>query len=189
VPRLLSVRGLRLIWPPRSAASGRRPQHITAHTHTSTTSRPTIQSINPPPFEKKTKTGQLVKDGWRVLDVRPPGEVAKVWIDGAATVPAYLPETRNDPGSLIKRLATWGNGGWWVGATHMNSNPDFAAEVQRQLPKDARVLAVCQTGIRSLAAAERLAALGYGDVAWLDGGLDETKAGDLPTRPEGKDPR
>lgn len=32
----------------------------------------------------------------------------------------YLPETRSDPVSLLKRFATYSNGGWWVGATHMN---------------------------------------------------------------------
>jgi len=62
-------------------------------------------------------------------------------------------------------------------------------QVESKLPKDKPVLVVCQTGVRSLAACKQIAAMGYGPLAWLDGGLDEGKPGDLPTKPEGKDPR
>lgn len=51
------------------------------------------------------------------------------------------------------------------------------------------MLVVCQTGVRSLSAADSLARWGYGPLAWLKGGLDDAKPGDLATVPEGKDPR
>lgn len=135
------------------------------------------------------EAGNLMKEGWTVLDVRPPGEVAKVGIDGAKVVTMYFPETKNDPASLIKRLATWSNGGWWVGATHMIPNENFLAEVNAQVPKDKGVVVACQNGMRSLAACTQLAKNGYGPVAFIEGGLDQAKVGDFPTIPPGKDPR
>lgn len=47
----------------------------------------------------------------------------------------------------------------------------------------------CQTGVRSLSACKSLEDMGYGTVAWLQGGLEKAKAGELPTVPPGKDPR
>jgi rhodanese-related sulfurtransferase len=72
-----------------------------------------------------------MQQGWVLLDVRPPNEVARVSIEGAVAVPLFLPETRNDVASLMKRASTWGTGGWWLGGTHMIPNPDFMAEVRR----------------------------------------------------------
>lgn len=126
--------------------------------------------------------GQLMEEGWVLLDVRPPNEVAKarcpqrlagsqatrgcaraaranerahpprdaprlptsqstpailppppggqVAIEGAVAVALFLPETRNDVASLMKRASTWGTGGWWLGGTHMVPNPAFMAEVR-----------------------------------------------------------
>jgi len=73
--------------------------------------------------------GQLMHDGWVLLDVRPPTETQKVSIVGAVQVPLFLPETRNDLPSVLKRASTWGTGGWWLGGTHMNPNPGFMQEV------------------------------------------------------------
>ena len=54
-----------------------------------------------------------------LLDVRPPNEVARVGVAGAVAVPLFVPETRADPASLLKRLSAWVTGGWWIGATHV----------------------------------------------------------------------
>ena len=45
----------------------------------------------------------------------------------------------------------------------MIPNPDFAAEVQASIPdkESAKILCVCQKGLRSLSACEGLAKLGY----------------------------
>lgn len=57
-----------------------------------------------------------------------------------------------------------------------------------QVPKDAKVVITCQKGLRSLSAAEQLAKAGYQDLAWVVGGLDNSRAGDVPTR-DGTDVR
>lgn len=46
----------------------------------------------------------------------------------------------------------------------------------------------CQKGLRSLAAAEQLSKAGYKNLAWVNGGLDNSGKGDVPTR-DGTDVR
>jgi hypothetical protein len=71
----------------------------------------------------------------------------------------------------------------------MIPNPEFAAIVESRLPKDKPVVVACQTGVRSLAACDQLARMGYSPLAWLKDGLEAAKPGELPTVPAGKDPR
>lgn len=126
--------------------------------------------------------GELLKDGWVLLDVRPPEEVAKVKVEGAVHVPVFVEDKEASIGTLIKKATAFGMGGWWLGGTHMVPNPQFMGEVQAQIPKDAKVVVACQKGLRSLAACEALSRAGYGQLAWINGGFDTTKAGDLPTK-------
>lgn len=145
--------------------------------------RASVQTVNAPDATK------LINEGWSVLDVRPPAETTRLPLEGAVEAPLYISETRTDPVNMIKRFATWSNGGWWVGATHMIPNPEFAAIVESRLPKDKPVVVACQTGVRSLAACDQLARMGYSPLAWLKDGLEAAKPGELPTVPAGKDPR
>lgn len=57
-----------------------------------------------------------------------------------------------------------------------------------QIPLDAKVVVACQSGIRSRDAAEQLAKTGYQTLAWVDGGLNKSKPGQVPTE-EGEDVR
>lgn len=107
---------------------------------------------------------------------------------GAIAVPLYLEDPSNGPASLLKKAATIGTGGWWLGGTHMIPNESFLAQVQAQVPKDARVVVACQKGLRSLSAAEQLSRAGYRSLAWINGGLDTARPGDLPTA-NGRDVR
>lgn len=77
-----------------------------------------------------------------------------------------------------------GMGGWWLGGTHMIPNTDFIGQVQAKLPKDTnpKVLVVCQKGLRSLAACEALSRAGYPTIAWVNGGLDTARPGDVATK-------
>jgi rhodanese-related sulfurtransferase len=54
-------------------------------------------------------------------------------------------------------------------------------QVQAQIPKDKGVIIGCQKGLRSLAAAEQLSRAGYARVAWINGGFDTARPGDLKT--------
>eukprot|EP00879_Flechtneria_rotunda_P000980 GHRR01001114.1.p1 GENE.GHRR01001114.1~~GHRR01001114.1.p1 ORF type:complete len:330 (+),score=116.40 GHRR01001114.1:142-990(+) len=125
--------------------------------------------------------GEMMQQGWVLLDVRPPGEVNKVAVTAAVDVPLYVEDPSNSPASLLKKAATIGTGGWWVGGTHMIPNNSFLAQVQSQIPKEASIVIGCQKGLRSLAAAEQLSRAGYTKLAWINGGFDTARPGDLPT--------
>mmetsp|Transcript_26024 Transcript_26024/g.56766 ORF Transcript_26024/g.56766 Transcript_26024/m.56766 type:complete len:286 (+) Transcript_26024:126-983(+) len=131
-----------------------------------------------------TDAGSLMQEGWVLLDVRPPSEASKVSIQGAVEVPLFLNDESVDPASLLKRLSAFGLGGWWLGGGHMIPNPQFLAQVQSQVPKDAKVIVGCQKGLRSLAACEQLSRAGYPTLAWVNGGFDTCRKGDLPTKQE-----
>ncbi len=55
------------------------------------------------------------------------------------------------------------------------------SQVQAKIPKDSRVIVACQKGLRSLAACEQLARAGYSQLAWVNGGFDTAKKGDIAT--------
>lgn len=79
-------------------------------------------------------------------------------------------------------MSAFGMGGWWLGTTHMEPNVDFLKEVQAKVPKDAKVIVLCQKGLRSLAACEQLSKAGYNTLAWVNGGCDTATLGDLPVK-------
>lgn len=126
------------------------------------------------------EAGELMQQGWVLLDVRPPNETAKVPIAGAVAVPLFVEDPANDLGTLLKKSATFGTGGWWLGGSHMIPNQTFLQEVRAKIPVDAKVVVGCQKGLRSLAACETLSRAGYGTLAWVNGGFDTAKKGDLP---------
>lgn len=124
--------------------------------------------------------GELVtNEGWVLVDVRPPSEVEKAAVESAVRAPLYVPEAFDSLQNLMKHAAWFGMGGWWLGGVHMKPNPEFMNVVQASVPKDAKVVVACQKGLRSLTAAEQLARAGYGELAWINGGLDTAAKGDL----------
>lgn len=101
----------------------------------------------------------LLKDGWVLLDVRPPHEVANASVKGAVHVPLFSIDEGTDPLSLLRQASAFGTAGWWVGQSgrHHSPNLTFMADVAQQVQDGAKVLVCCQDGYRSLSAASRLA--------------------------------
>lgn len=130
------------------------------------------------------RAGRLQEDPeWAVLDVRPPTEVRKAALEGAESIPLYLPEDGRSPVSVFRRAVAFFFGGWWSGEPHLRRNEAFEAECERRLPdKRGNVLVCCQKGRRSLTACEILASRGYQRVAWLAGGLECCDGAHLKTR-------
>ncbi|KAI7843205.1 hypothetical protein COHA_003187 [Chlorella ohadii] len=128
------------------------------------------------------KAGEMLKEGWVLLDVRPAEEIAKAKVVGAVEVPLFVKDDDMSPAGLLKQASNFGMGGWWLGGTHMKPNTAFLSEVQASIPKDASVIVACQKGLRSLAACEQLSRAGYGPLAWINGGYDTAQPGDLPTK-------
>lgn len=134
------------------------------------------------------EAGQMLKEGWTLLDVRPPEEIAKAKVEGAVEVPLFVNDPDRSLGGLVKQATAFGMGGWWLGGSHMILNQSFLGEVQARIPKDAKVVIGCQKGLRSLTAAEQLGLAGYPKLAWVTGGFDTAAKGDLPVQ-GGKDIR
>lgn len=44
------------------------------------------------------------------------------------------------------------------------------------------MIVACQKGLRSLAACEQLSRAGFTDIAWVNGGFDNSRPGDVPTK-------
>jgi len=53
----------------------------------------------------------------------------------------------------------------------MSPNPDFAAVVAANVPKDAKIIVGCKTGGRSARACEMMTSMGYADVTNMRGGF------------------
>jgi hypothetical protein len=54
--------------------------------------------------------------------------------------------------------------------------------ITAQVPKDTKVIVACQKGLRSLAACEQLSRAGFTDIAWVNGGFDNSQPGEVPTK-------
>ncbi|PNH06535.1 Rhodanese-like domain-containing protein 11, chloroplastic, partial [Tetrabaena socialis] len=96
-------------------------------------------------------------------------------------VPVFLEDEEVSLSSLIKRASAFGMGGWWLGGSHMVPNDKFLSLVQAQVPTSARLVVGCQKGLRSLAACEQLSLAGYETLAWVNGGFDSCKSGEVRT--------
>lgn len=90
----------------------------------------------------------LLKEGWAYLDVRSIPEFDDGHPVGAANVP----------------LLHFQNG-------RMAPNPDFAAVVAANFPKDTKLVVGCKAGGRSLQAAALLESAGYTNVVDMRGGF------------------
>ncbi|MFH1568754.1 MAG: rhodanese-like domain-containing protein [Gemmatimonadota bacterium] len=101
-------------------------------------------------------------DGYIYIDVRSDGEYRNGHPAGAYNIPVMHRE-----------------------ALGMVPNPDFLTVVTAHFPQDARLLVGCQSGVRSVRAAEALVAAGYTDVANVRGGFGGTRSADGQTLDRG----
>jgi rhodanese-related sulfurtransferase len=59
----------------------------------------------------------------------------------------------------------------------MRPNANFMPQVLNKIPRETKVIVVCQKGLRSLAACEQLSKTGYENIAWLNGGCEAAEKG------------
>lgn len=124
----------------------------------------------------------LLADGWTLVDVRPDVEINKARLENAVEVPLFVVDDDASISGLIKQSTALGMGGWWLGGAHMKPNLSFMSDIQARVPKDAKLVVVCQKGLRSLAACEQLSRAGYKSLSWINGGLDTARPGELDTK-------
>jgi rhodanese-related sulfurtransferase len=131
---------------------------------------------------KVSDVAQMVQDGWVLIDVRQPEQVARGEVQGAEEVPLYVLKNDFSPLGLYQEAAAFGLGGWWMGGRPMKENPDFVPQALQKINKNAPgVILFCQSGLRSEQALKELYLAGYqGKLALIKGGLEHVKPGDLP---------
>jgi len=125
---------------------------------------------------------EMINTGdWKLLDVRPDEEVEKGEVPGSICVPLFEVDDDMSPQGLLKQMSAFGMGGWWLGGQHMKPNTTFMPTVLNKIPKDQKVVVICQKGLRSLAACEQLSRAGYEEIAWLNGGCEAADEKVIPT--------
>lgn len=116
--------------------------------------------------------------GYKLVDVRDPSQFDRAHIKGSTHIPFFVPNNDNDPGTIVKRAAHSGFAGALYGLAFTKPNPEFSSTFQKIIPeKDAKLLLVCQEGLRSVPAAELLEGYGYSNLAVLTQGLNKVAPG------------
>ncbi|XP_045798161.1 rhodanese-like domain-containing protein 9, chloroplastic [Trifolium pratense] len=116
-------------------------------------------------------------DGYNVLDVRDISQFERAHIKTCYHVPLFVENTDNDPGTFLLRTVHNNFSGLFFGIPFTRPNPDFVQSVKSQLQPETKLLIVCQEGLRSAAAANKLEEAGFQNVACLTSGLQTVKPG------------
>lgn len=140
------------------------------------------------PYEivKPSEVTQMLKEGWVLLDVRQQEQVERAQIHGAVEVPLFV--LKNDfqsPLGIYQEMVAWGLGGWWMGGRPMKENQNFVRGVEHRIGKNAKILAVCQTGLRSKQALKELHLAGFKNLALVKGGLNAVRNNEIACEEEG----
>ncbi|RZC20647.1 Rhodanese-like domain-containing protein 9, chloroplastic isoform B [Glycine soja] len=124
------------------------------------------------------KAKELVEaDGYTVLDVRDKNQFERAHIKSCSHVPLFVENKDNDPGTIIKRQLHNNFSGLFYGLPFTKPNPEFVQSVKSQFPPESKLLVVCQEGLRSAAAASKLEAAGFENIACITSGLQTVKPG------------
>ncbi|CAH9056310.1 unnamed protein product [Cuscuta europaea] len=116
-------------------------------------------------------------DGYVVLDVCDKTQFERSHIKECHHVPLFIENKENDLGTVIKRTMHNNFSGLFFGLPFTKPNPEFLHSVRSQFSHESKLLLVCQEGLRSAAAAQRLEEAGYQKIAFITSGLKSVKPG------------
>ncbi|GMJ02304.1 hypothetical protein like AT2G42220 [Hibiscus trionum] len=121
---------------------------------------------------------QLVAvEGYAVVDVRDKSQFDRAHIKTCYHVPLFIENKDNDPGTIIKRTLHNNFSGLFFGLPFTKPNPEFVQSVKSQFSPESKLLLVCQEGLRSAAAANKLEQAGFQNIACITSGLQTVKPG------------
>ncbi|KAF5938210.1 hypothetical protein HYC85_025716 [Camellia sinensis] len=122
-------------------------------------------------------------EGYSILDVRDKRQYDRAHIKSCYHVPIFIENNDNDLGTIIKRTVHNNFSGLFFGLAFTKSNPDFVQSVKSQFSPDSKLLLVCQEGLRSAGAANKLEAAGFQNIACITSGLQsgKTRSNPIPT--------
>ncbi|KAK7259495.1 hypothetical protein RIF29_25103 [Crotalaria pallida] len=116
-------------------------------------------------------------EGYTVLDVRDRIQFERAHIKSCYHVPLFIENKDNDLGTIVNRTLHNNFSGLFYGLPFTKPNPDFVQSVKSQFPPESKLLVVCQEGLRSAAAAQKLEQAGFSNVASMTSGLQKVKPG------------
>ncbi|CAB4286827.1 unnamed protein product [Prunus armeniaca] len=119
----------------------------------------------------------IAVDGYTVVDVRDKSQFERAHIKSCHHVPLFIANEDNDPGTIIKRTLHNNFSGLFYGLSFTKPNPEFVQSVKSQFSPQSKLLLVCQEGLRSTAAANKLEQAGFENIACITSGLQTVKPG------------
>ncbi|XP_002975300.2 rhodanese-like domain-containing protein 9, chloroplastic [Selaginella moellendorffii] len=117
----------------------------------------------------------VTEEGYSVVDVRDKSQFDRAHIKPSTHVPLFTVNTDGDISTSIRRVMHNGFAGLFYGIAFTKPNSNFVADVERSFSKDSKLLLVCQEGLRSGQAAEKLEEAGFRNLAFIDNGLQKVK--------------
>ncbi|XP_059646369.1 rhodanese-like domain-containing protein 9, chloroplastic [Cornus florida] len=123
----------------------------------------------------------IAVEGYAILDVRDKTQYDRAHIKQCYHVPLFIENQDNDFGTIIKRTVHNNFSGLFFGLPFTKLNPDFVQSVKSQFSPESKLLLVCQEGLRSAAAANRLEQGGFQNIACITSGLQSVKPGTFET--------
>ncbi|PIN13209.1 Rhodanese-related sulfurtransferase [Handroanthus impetiginosus] len=129
-------------------------------------------------FVNSEEANKLVAvEGYAVLDVRDRTQFERAHIKGCYHVPLFIENKDNDLGTIIKRTVHNNFSGLFFGLPFTKPNPEFVQSVKSQFSPESKLLLVCQEGLRSAGAANKLEEAGYQNIACITSGLQSVTPG------------
>lgn len=119
----------------------------------------------------------MAEEGYTVLDIRDRIQYEKAHIVPSTHVPVYIENADNDLNTIVNRTLHNNFSGLFYGLAFTKPNPDFISSVEKKFPTDSKLLLVCQEGLRSGAAADKLEKAGFQNLAYISSGLQKVSPG------------
>ncbi|XP_039125459.1 rhodanese-like domain-containing protein 9, chloroplastic [Dioscorea cayenensis subsp. rotundata] len=117
------------------------------------------------------------EEGYTILDVRDKTQYERAHIKSSHHVPLFIENQDNDLGTIVKRTVHNNFSGLFFGLPFTKLNPDFVRTIKEKFSDDSKLLIVCQEGLRSAAAANKLEVAGYRNLSCITSGLQSAKPG------------
>ncbi|KAF3442620.1 hypothetical protein FNV43_RR16536 [Rhamnella rubrinervis] len=119
----------------------------------------------------------IAVEGYKILDVRDKSQYGRAHIKSCFHVPLFIENQDNDLGTIVKRTLHNNFSGLFFGLPFTKPNPDFVKSVRSQFSPESKLLLVCQEGLRSTSAANKLEQAGFQNIACIVSGLQSVKPG------------
>ncbi|XP_031286992.1 rhodanese-like domain-containing protein 9, chloroplastic, partial [Pistacia vera] len=116
-------------------------------------------------------------EGYTVVDVRDKSQFDRAHIKSCYHMPLFIENKDSDIGTVIKRTVHNNFSGLFFGLPFTKENPEFVQSLKNQFSSESKLLLVCQEGLRSAAAANKLERAGFQNIACITSGLQAVKPG------------